>query len=365
VGKFKGRATVVIDEADRLEDTILRFAELSITDRLLNRLSMDLPKHVTVYDSWLDWANRNLPRVTQQRELLAKSIKSGHRDNIKLFKSVDNLYNKLSDFENLVTSDWIYQDTVTKYGLRYSFRPVWVSDLCSRLFWSHASRFVLMSATILNAEDMAYTLGIYHDYHFQQLPSLFDPSRRQVIYRPAANLTRNTMTEELPKAIAEVQRILDAHPNSKGLIHTVSYSNAKYLTDTIKSPRFVTHDGSLSRQDILDNFKQSTQPLVLVSPSMDRGIDLPDDECRFIIILKVPFPYLGDKQVKQRFWSGARGKRWYEWMTACTIVQMTGRGMRHDQDQCTSYILDRQFERFYGKSGSLFPKWWSDSLTVE
>jgi Rad3-related DNA helicase len=98
---------------------------------------------------------------------------------------------------------------------------------------------------------------------------------------------------------------------------------------------------------------------------MDRGIDLPDDECRFIIIVKVPFPDLGDRQVSARFYSGGFGKQWYAWQTACSIVQMTGRAVRHETDFADSYILDRQFERFYGQHNSLFPQWWKDSLKVE
>jgi ATP-dependent DNA helicase DinG len=368
VGGFAARNMVVVDEADRLEDTITKFVEISVSDRMIDRMSLDLPRYVTVYDSWVEWAGRTLPKVTTHLAKLTDMAKRSNSTDLAINKQIKiatNFHRKLSSFSDFVTPDWIYQTVTNKFGNTYQFKPIWLSTISSPVFWDHASKFVLMSATILSAPDMANLLGIPRDYHYLPIPSQFDPARRQVIYRPVANLTHKTSAEEFPHIIEEVQRILDAHPDSKGLIHTVSYSNARKLVDAIRSPRFVTHDSGPNRQAILEDFKRSPLPLVLISPSMDRGIDLPDDQCRFIIIVKVPYADLGDKQVQSRFHSGPTGKRWYVWSTACTLVQMTGRGMRHESDQCTSYILDRQFERFYGQNGSLFPKWWSDALVVE
>src|SRR5690606_4634925 len=39
-------------------------------------------------------------------------------------------------------------------------------------------------------------------------------------------------------------------------------------------------------------------PAVLISPSMFEGIDLPGDLSRFQIMVKAPFPSLGDKRMK-------------------------------------------------------------------
>jgi Rad3-related DNA helicase len=98
---------------------------------------------------------------------------------------------------------------------------------------------------------------------------------------------------------------------------------------------------------------------------MDRGVDLHDDLARFAVLLKVPFPSLGDKQVSARFYGSSQGKSWYRWVTTCNVVQISGRAVRNSSDFADTYILDRQFERFYGENSGLFPAWWRDSLIVQ
>ena len=43
---------------------------------------------------------------------------------------------------------------------------------------------------------------------------------------------------------------------------------------------------------------------------------------------------------------------------------MTGRGMRSADDHCDSYILDANFERFYGQNKSMFPPWWREAVVM-
>ncbi len=71
---------------------------------------------------------------------------------------------------------------------------------------------------------------------------------------------------------------------------------------------------------------------------MDEGVDFPDDLCRFQVIYKMPFPYLGDKQIMTRM---KRDGYWYAYKTVASLVQAYGRGMRNEDDYCNTYILDQ------------------------
>jgi Rad3-related DNA helicase len=103
----------------------------------------------------------------------------------------------------------------------------------------------------------------------------------------------------------------------------------------------------------------------MFAPSLDRGIDLPYDLCGTQIIAKVPFLYLGDKQISARMHSPGGGN-WYTVHTIRTIVQMSGRGMRSADDYCTTYILDSQFTtNLYKRSSNLFPQWWRDAVEIK
>ena len=84
---------------------------------------------------------------------------------------------------------------------------------------------------------------------------------------------------------------------------------------------------------------------------MTEGIDLKDDSSRFQIICKVPYPYLGDKLVKKRM---NRFPGWYNLQTAKTIIQSAGRSVRNSEDHAATYILDSDFQRFFGRNKALF-----------
>lgn len=99
----------------------------------------------------------------------------------------------------------------------------------------------------------------------------------------------------------------------------------------------------------------------MVAPSLDRGIDLADDKCRVVVVAKMPFPYLGDRQIAAKLYSRG-GQMWYNVQTIRTVIQMTGRATRHSADRSTSYILDSQFNSVWNKGRGLWPSWWTDAI---
>jgi ATP-dependent DNA helicase DinG len=139
----------------------------------------------------------------------------------------------------------------------------------------------------------------------------------------------------------------------------VNYRVAKYLVDTIKSPRLLMHDAQ-NREDMIEFHMQSKDPTVLISPSMTEGVDLKDDASRFQILCKVPFPYLGDRVIQLR---AAKNSNWYSCQTARAVIQALGRSVRNDTDHAVSYILDSDWQRFYRSNRNMFPSEFSDALS--
>lgn len=139
----------------------------------------------------------------------------------------------------------------------------------------------------------------------------------------------------------------------------VNYRIAKHLVDTVKSPRLLLHD-SENREATIEYHLSSTDPTVLISPSMTEGVDLADDASRFQILCKVPFPYLGDRVTQLR---KVKIPNWYPCQTARAVIQAFGRSVRNETDHAVSYILDTDWERFYKTSSSLFPNEFSAALT--
>jgi Rad3-related DNA helicase len=261
---------------------------------------------------------------------------------------------------NKVDEHWVYIDKESSW----TFKPVWIDQFVNNVLLRYASHILMMSATILSPSRMAQTLGIERkDWNYISMPSQFPVENRKVFYLPTANLTYATKGEEFPKVVPVIKSILDKHSKDKGLIHGVSFSNCKFLLENIKNPRLIIHD-SKNKQDVFNRFVTSSDPLVLLSPSMSRGVDLRDDLARFCIIIKVPFPDLSDKQISARAYSGKYGSEWYRWITCCSITQMTGRIVRSKDDYGFSYILDMQFSKLF-KGQSYFPEWWLQALEIE
>jgi Rad3-related DNA helicase len=177
-------------------------------------------------------------------------------------------------------------------------------------------------------------------------------------------MTARTTDTELPKLIKAIKQIVDDYTDVKGIIHAVSYKLANSIMEGVASPRLITHNSS-DRQEVIDRFMSSSDPLILVSPSLERGISLEDELCRVIIICKAPYLYLGDKIVSARLYSGKIGQSWYTATMLLTILQMAGRGVRSKDDFADTYILDQKAKEAITLNPGFLPTWWLDALEFE
>ncbi|MBA7573035.1 ATP-dependent DNA helicase DinG [subsurface metagenome] len=226
-----------------------------------------------------------------------------------------------------------------------------------------------MSATIFDPHIVGGNLGLQGGQeYYKRLDSPFPVENRPIFYCPVANLTKRTMDTERLKLLPAVQALINRYPNEKILIHTVSYRLRDFLVKNLEQGRLITHT-KWNREDKLEEFKDSCEPLVMLSPSFDRGVDLPQEKCRCIIICKVPYLYKGDPQIRGRM-KGFGGQKWYVLKAAQTLVQMSGRAVRSKDDYCDTYILDKQFDRLFYQmkhmkittGDSLLPEWWSAAV---
>jgi len=371
-GRFSGANFLVIDEADGLENTLINFVSLEFTEYSMRRLGLQPPRRksadskegLTPWVEFAEVAGRRasilLRSLTDQLDAYGDARTVQYLKILREKKQVENLVSKIKIFTQNMDNDWIYDD---KTEGRYTFRPLWMPEkLANRFLWGHGKEWVLMSASFPPLPILAKTLGIPQDeIDYKPIPSTFPVKDRQIHIMPVANLTYKTMDTEVPKLIDEIRKILDKHPNEKGLIHCVSYELGRQIKDGVGSPRLLLH-GSKDRQEVLDYFMKSTEPDVLISPSMERGVSLDHDLCRFIIVAKAPFLSLGDKVVSARVNSGNLGKLWYWAMMLLTVLQMTGRGFRSADDRCTSYILDEQFDKVYHAKPLFMPGWWKEAV---
>lgn len=364
---------VIIDECDTLERVMMSTVEVVIGERFLQNCGMVVPERMTVPDAWVKWCGPALSKLKLRHESLAMTAGGMTSHSIKVRrtrKRIKGLINQIEILGDDLREDpnsWVYTGDRVKVG----FKPTSVSRY-GELVWRHGKKFLLMSGSVISPKSLINECGYTGpDWRGIGMDSTFPVDNRLVVVKPVANITRASGDVERQKMCREVSELIDKYPNDRILVHTVSYDLAKMITAYLQFGPYesmgraiLTYINSAGREAALAEYKQSARG-VLVAPSMDRGIDLPGDLCRVQIIVKVPFPNLGDKQVSARMHSQG-GQQWYAIQTVRTIMQMCGRGVRSDTDHAITYILDSQFRsNIWTKSQGLFPRWWRDGVRFE
>jgi len=209
---------------------------------------------------------------------------------------------------------------------------------------------VFMSATWGSEETAKRVIGA-DDATIIKLKSDFDFSKSAMIIAPTGDMSSKKREESLPEVAKAIDAIVNEHANMKGVIHTSSFDIRDKLFSLVSPEtrqRLTPYDDSKSKETALQQHHTKSDS-VLIGPSLIEGINLPDEECRFIIFAKCPFPYLGDDWTAKK---ATRDKMWYEWKTSLAIEQGCGRGIRHSADWCNVFFLDTAFVRFFKTSKS-------------
>ena len=368
VGRLSGKPLVVLDEADTLEDTLRSFVELSISKAQIEKLELEPPKRVSKPEEdkhirdWVEWAFRTLAVVEVRLKELAKDGENPSSQVLYQRDELERLTSRLKAFGSTVDTHWVFISTES----RWSFKPVFVARYADKYIWQHGSRFLCMSATLVNPRQWARDLGIdWEEVEYLEAPTTFPVEHRLIHYRPAVNLSRKSGDEDWSLLINAIDVILDEHQAVRGLVHTVSYSLARHILQHSRhAARMVWHDSAATRVDAFARYKAGKN-LVLVSPSYGRGISLDGDLGRFVIVAKVPYPDLGDKQIAARLYGAKDGKSWYATKTVRELVQATGRAVRSVDDWASMYVLDGKFDNLYSEWQWIFPAWWREALRRE
>ena len=372
-GKLLPRDVLVVDESHNSDSELSKFVEVSVSEKFAQTvLNLQMPKTLNSERAAFDWIkNVYITKLTSHLKHIEAMFEqhAGLREKVKEFDALsrqiemlDKHMCKVNRFIDLFDEDnWVFNITETedRKTRRLEFKPIDISPYSEQSLFKFGRKVLMLSATILNQRAFCESLGIpLEDASFISLPSPFPVENRPVLVSSIGKMSAGEIDNTLPKLAEAVRQILAAHPNEKGIIHCHSYKVSSYIMKNIKNRRLLTHK-SEDREDVLNHHISSKEPNVLVTPSMTEGVDLKGNLSRFQIICKVPYPYLGDKLVQKRMrkWSW-----WYPLQTAKTIIQSLGRSIRSADDHAVSYILDSDWDRFYGQQRDMFPESFRDSI---
>ena len=366
-GAMTGREFVVVDECDTLEGILMGQIEVRISKGRLAQMKLDPPPRKTVEESWGPWVkNDAIPAVKRAKEKSEATCLGNNATDAQRRErdTVQRLYGSVLELEKQLKVGNAIYDGYDEGDVH--FKPIRVGHVAGERLWKHGRKWLLMSATIIDPYEFVESVGIEQaalNWEIVNVPSTFPATNRPIYIRPVANMVYKEKAQEWPKLVDGIEWALGRHPGERALIHTVSYGLAAYLKRELTGTgrTVLMYTKASERESMLAKFKR-TPGSVLLASSMDRGVDLPEDDCRVVIVTKMPFMSLKDKQVSKRMYTSG-GQLWYQVQTIRSLVQMTGRHVRSEKDVGYTYILDRQFVSNVWKHGErLLPDWWKESI---
>ena len=298
-------------------------------------------------------------------------------------KSILNLSKNLSWFKTYASSIGAFITAIKNSGNEYLLMET-MSDndskersyqlncakedyLCNEYLLKHANNKVLLSATVGSHSSFDENIGIKYTRdktsYLSKIPSTFDFSKSPIYYIPTYKMSYADKETSFPKIQQLCLKIMQANNGARGMIHTGSYENARMFYNSVPAEfrkRLFLYGNPKQKEEVMPSFKYS-QNGILIGPTLTEGIDLPNDYCRFIILMKVPYPNITGKLVKKKI---ELFPTWYNNTTSNVIIQSIGRGVRNENDYCTTYILDGCFGTLYQKTLEQYPKHIQERLKI-
>jgi ATP-dependent DNA helicase DinG len=362
----------IVDEFDMMESSLMGYVSVDISERRMVKYGWYPPDKVTVPPSWLEWLEKTIPDIQQRLDALGKSVET-----MKEYTYLDRLLAGLSRIRRDLrdgAGSWVYtgqgnegtgRKGTKNLGRAVSFKPSRVDGIGQMALWRHAKKWLCMTGTTISAQArMEHLGGNGLNWELVRVANTFPKENRRVVWTPAGNMAAKYAGESWPKLVKKVSQVVEENPGHRILVHSVSYKLTEYLWKHVKpedrNRRVFSYLNAAGREAALMAYAQKENS-ILLAPSMDRGIDLPGDLCRVQVITKLPFPYLGDRQVSARLHSSG-GQLWYTMQTIATIIQMCGRGVRSESDWAVTYVMDEQFRGLFSSNRGLFPKWFAEAI---
>lgn len=395
---LKQRDFLIVDEAHQLASAMTSFYSLDFSVKLIERL-LQLPSHQQVVEaaekdreimqkdrtkkleSWTPtnsgWGFPKVPSVQVKStdefrrkgavvlgayfdaliNMVSRKIRKNDYEEEEL-KYVYNTLERIKSVNEMLSSDWkncLWQANDDEAPEYISFKPLDIRNYSEELLLNTGKVRVFLSGTIGDINIFCDELGLKkEETAFLQIDYSSFPLSNRPIYtsKVGGKMSYSAKSsEEMMKTAEAIVDIMNIYPRKKGLILPYTDSLEKQLVEAIAyiSPeaeqRLVQHNkNAKSRNQVFTDFDNSETNNVLVSTYANQGYD--GKSVDFCIIVKVPFPAMGDVRTAIKM---KENPSWYKLQTANQLTQMLGRVVRSAEDVGHNYIIDPQFWFHYSK----------------
>jgi ATP-dependent DNA helicase DinG len=369
------RQLLVLDEAHTVESEVADFKSFAIFNEgiasFLPKLSIPYEKEYDI-ETWIAFGTelreKLLIFIDKASTILEKNIEQYPFTEKNLIDAITKEKNLTTVIEDMRSNkdNWIV--TNIEKAANNQLRKVLVTPIDVSSYFKDildkGSMSLFMSATILSKDYLCKIGGIKSDQvkFIRVHESNFPLKNRPIYLMNVAWLNAKTINQSLPAIANAVNNIMTTHKNEKGIIHTTSYSQLRFIKENISKEnaiRLIETGSKLDRNEMLEKHYKSSKPTVLISPSLYLGVDLKDNLSRFQIIVKVPYADLTDRKISVM---KQRDPNWYTWNAILKLVQAYGRSIRSKEDFANTYILDSSITFLLKQAKEMSPKWFSDAI---
>lgn len=391
-GKFEDRDLIVWDEAHLINDLFSEHNAIYFSQKLMQKAAIDISDKVGITDTDI----AKLIKVIGTDcgipdKINEKNYKTYLQGLMKIYRYAKDRggveadralrtrnmgkYSKLMRFVKEYEGKACKIDDLFKYEYDHVFeykedekacsvKPVFVGTMMEALECGHECKNLFMSATV-SENFMATTLKLDREKtKFIKLPPSFPKENKEVVFLDPLSLNFTSLKDPatVKKLRNNVLKIVKHHVDrgERGIILTPSFKLTQEIVDEIKKVsgyQLFEHRQGEKLENILAAFKAYKGMAILISPSMYEGIDLPGDLSRFQVLVKAPFPSLGDKRMKFIL---DYHPDIYNTITCMKMVQGAGRSVRSAEDHAVTYILDTNGKRVFTSNTNI----WQDEFKM-
>lgn len=359
------RTLLVVDEAHGLPNGLVNFFAVEVGEKTLPGFDFQaIGRAADPLQHMRDELPGYLERLTDGLKELRVTGGGDTAAELRVLEEQHKLIRRAERFiENLSREDVVWVHDFERSPLKHRWRPLTVAPFSGSL-WAQAPRILLSSATFFGFETLERDLGLPGPFRVVTVPDAFPPSSAPIHLLGSVTLKRETMASQLPEVVREISRLARVHKSERGLVHCNAYPVRDFIernADATLARRLVLHtreDRIASLDGWVHNGRDDT---IFVAVAMSEGLDLAGDLARWQVIVKAPFPNLGDAWVMRRR-DAADGRSWYTEQTIVDILQACGRIMRSKEDHGTTYILDANALRIVRQHWGGLPEWFKSRV---
>ena len=386
---------IICDECHNIENIIVDYATVI--------MSMKICDDINSYNSYAKKIKSLTPNDKSDLNNCAKEMKQIvlQTTNKNYIESFNNFYKNICEISSIMStigtkendhgykdyldtllSKWNnFKDSSEKQNFLYDSEdkelhklvPLKINKIFNKYMKKIAPKIVLMSATVINPNNMIADLGFDKDkVEYIELESKFDKANRPIV---PLGTTKVKITDdnyensnEFKILIETIINILKTHSNleQSGLIYCNSYKLCNMIYRNIQGKtdyHILMNTNASETKKVLEEFLDvSKKKRLLISPSFAEGVNFNGDISRFQIIPKVPYLYLGSNRIATKC---RQNGRWYTNKTIENIIQVAGRSVRSKDDEAVTYILDSSFNWCYNQYREDYPKWFDEAIVRE